>query len=438
MLISSRWALAETLSFTTAWKKINSESPSIESSRLQFESITQGQARAARHWLPRVYIDAKTYQTNDPGASFFGILQQRSAQQNDFIPNNINHPNTQVYSRGALGIDLALYEGGMKSAQTELYKHSAAAQENATSQIQIEQYSQVGFSYASIAVLQKQKKKLDVMNSEIIRMVKRYELGNKSNPAGYSGLLGMKSLANRINGLINQYTASSNSHYAVLKEMGLGETNATKWSPEDIDSKTFVNRYFFHEKDTADTTPSFKTESAQKNVLASLEMANMEKAKYRPRIAAFAESYLFNGDRNTASGYTAGLYLQWNLFDPAIHGSLKEAKLKSLSAAKYAEASQQQEQAERAALAESILSLQQNLELLEDSYKILIEQGKMTGTLFQNGSISALQIVEVLSRRADLIEQQSEAELGLLKAASLIITKERFNIASHVDTGAAK
>jgi outer membrane protein TolC len=424
---------AETLSFASAWSKINEGSAAQESSRLQTESLTESQARASRHWLPKLYLDAKSYQTNDPGASFFGLLEQRSIQQTDFNPDTINHPDSHIYTRGALGLDLALYEGGMKSSQVDLLKHSVEAQKNATSQIQVEQYSMVGLSYGSIAVLEQQKNKLQAISSEVLRMIKSYQLGNKSNPVGYSGLLGMKSLANRIAGLLNQYEAQSKSHYAVLNEMGL---KGQSWIPENIDSNTFVNRYFSASSKQGDIAASFKIESAKENVKASEEMAHMEKAKFLPRVGAFAESFVFNGNRDTANGYNAGLYLQWKLFDPNDYGSLKEAKLKSLAAAKHSEASEQQERAERAALNESLNSLRQNIDLLNDSYKLLVEQSKMTETLFKNGSINALQIVEILNRRTDLVSQQGEAELGLIKAGAEIVTKQKFDIGMTLSNGA--
>ena len=423
---------AETLSFASAWNKINEGSAAQESSRLQTESLTESQARVSRHWLPKVYLDAKSYQTNDPGASFFGLLEQRSIKQPDFTPDSINHPDSHIYTRGALGLDLALYEGGMKSSQVDLFKHSVAAQQNLTSQIQIEQYSAVGLSYGSLAVIEQQKTRLQALSSEISRMIKSYQLGSKSNPVGYSGLLGMKSLANRISGLLNQYDAQSKSHYVVLNELGLKDQS---WSPENIDSNTFVTRYFSTSSKQGESVASYKIESAKETVKASEEMANMEKAKFLPRVGVFAETIVFNGNRDTANGYNAGLYLQWSLFDPSDYGSLKEAKLKSMAAAKYSEASGSQERAERAALNESLKALRQNIELLNDSYKLLVEQSKMTETLFKNGSINALQIVEILSRRTDLIAQQGEAELGLIKAGAEVVTKQKFDIAMHLSNG---
>lgn len=421
------------LSFLSAWAKINDGSPAQDASRLQTQSLIESQTRAEHHWLPKVYLDAKTYQTNDPGASFFGLLQQRSLKQLDFNPDSINHPDSQIYTRGALGVDLGLYEGGMKSSQVDLYRHSAISQQSTTSQVQIEQYSKVGLSYGSIAVIQQQTDRLQTLSAEVAKMIKGYQLGNKSNPVGYSGLLGMKSLSNRITGLINQYDSQSRAYYGSLREMGLNDEN---WSAEPISSTVFVDRYFSTPAPHSAQLSSYKIEASRETANAAEEMANMEKARFRPRIGAFAETFLFNGNRDTANGYTAGLYLQWNLFDPSDYGSLSIAKLQASAAAKATEAADQQERAERSAIIEQIKSLRQIIALLEDSQQLLSEQSRMTGTLFKNGSINALQLVELLNRRADLIAQQTEAELGLLKAGSQLVTKLKFDIALLARSGA--
>jgi outer membrane protein TolC len=413
---------AENLDLSKVWSQINTNSAAQESSRLQTESLSESESRSNRHWLPRIYVGALTYQTNDPGTSFFGLLSQRSLLQSDFNPDAINHPDSKGYTKGALGIDLPLYEGGMKSSQSDLYTNLKQAQENTTSQVQIEQFAQVSLSYASIAILKNQNEKINILNTQIESLLKNYQLGSKSNPVGYSGLLGMKSLLNRLTGLKQQLEAQIKSNYIILKELGLKNEN---WSPVKMSAVQFVEKYLA----TKDTNlPSYKILSMKKSVAASEDAAQMEKARYLPRLGAFAESQIFNGDRDTSNSYIAGLYLQWNLFDPSSFGTTKEARLKSDSLRKGTEALEQQERAEKFALTEAMNAYQKNIILLDDSYKILLEQSKITQTLFKNGSINALQFVEVLSRRADLIAQQSEAEIGLVKSATQNMTKKNFNL----------
>jgi outer membrane protein TolC len=419
-------SLAENLTFSKVWSQINAESKAVQASHLQLDSLNESKARAQRHWLPRIYLGAQTYQTNDPGASFFGLLSQRSLLQSDFAPDLINHPDTKTYTKGTLGVDLPLYEGGMKSSQVDLYNNLAKAQEHSTNQVQLEQFSQVALSYASIAILNEQKNKISDLSVQIEKLLKNYQLGNRSNPVGYSGLLGMKSVQNRLTGLKQQYDAQIKAYYAMFKEYGLKDEN---WSPVMATSVEFVEKYLVGNKSTsASENSSYKVQSMKSNTQASEEAAQMERARFLPRVGAFAETQAFKSDRDTADSYIAGLYLQWNLFDAASFGILKEARLKADSTRKFSEALDQQERAEKLALTESLKAYQQNIQLLNDSYKLLIEQTKMTETLFKNGSINALQFVEVLSRRADLITQQGDAEIGLVKAATQMITKQNFNV----------
>ncbi|MGE5086412.1 MAG: TolC family protein, partial [Bacillota bacterium] len=359
VLVPFQGVRAETLPLSQVWQKIHAESSAQKASDLQVQAAGEAKDRASRHWLPHVYLDAKSYQTNDPGASFFGLLSQRSLQQSDFNPDSINHPDAHLYTRGALGVDLPLYEGGMKSSQAQLQEYVLTSQQKTSSSVQVEQYAEVAKAYGAIGVLNQQKQKLTELSQMIERLLKSYQLGVKSNPVGYSGLLGLRSLSNRLQGLLKQYEAQSQAYYAGLKEMGLENSN---WSPQFDDSIKYVEKYLVSKEGV-----SYKVEAMKESSKVASEAANMEKARFLPRVGAFAEGYMFNGDRDTANGYTAGLYLQWNLFNPSDYGTLKEARLKSMAAEKYSEAIEQRERAEGKALEKAIAAYKENLQLLNDS-----------------------------------------------------------------------
>lgn len=427
-------ANADTLSFDEVWHKVTEVSRAQEGADLKSQSMEAGLARAENHWLPKVYLDLRSYQTNEPGISFFGLLSQRKVESTDFSPDSLNHPDAQIFTRGALGVDLALYEGGMKQAQVEMYTHLVAAEKFEASQIKIEQYVQSSLAYGSIALIYEQRRKLNELNDQLAKLMKGYQLGQKSNPLGYSGLLGMKSLANRIAGLSEQLEAQQKSSYAILNALGVKDAN---WLPQALDAQTFVDRYLrFHQYDKA--ADSNKTLAIAAAAKASSQASRMEKARYLPKIGAFAESSVFNGSRDTAGAYTAGLYLQWSLFDPSDYGKFKEANLASLAAEKFSEASAEQESAEREGLSEADKTLRANLVRLDESDKLLSEQTRVSATLFRNGSINALQFVEILNRRTDLISQQMEAKMGLLKNSAERVKKSNFEIPVEVRTGGAK
>ncbi|MCL1973172.1 MAG: TolC family protein [Endomicrobia bacterium] len=425
MYVSS--AFSEQLSFSYVWNQISAESPAQKSAEFQTQAASAAKDRAGRHWLPTVYMDAAGYGTNDPGSAFFGLLEQRSLKQSDFNPDSINHPGDNIYMRGALGIDMPLYEGGMRSTQVKIQEHALAAAENESSQIRLEEYSQAGLSFVSIAILAKQKKKLEDLNVEIEKFMKNYQLGQKSNPVGYSGLLGMKSLSNRISGFLSQYNAQMLSHYFMLREMGV---NNNEWLPDISDAVQFAENYLMQE---TESSGSYRQASLQEIAFAGAEAGKIEKAKSLPRLGAFAESYVFNGDRDTANGYTAGLYLKWNIFDPSSYRTFEEAGLKAAAAKKSSEAYARQERAQRSGLQESVKALKDNIAIINESDKILLEQIEVMKTLFKNGAVSALQLIEVLNRRVDLIAQQNEAELAFVKSSAQAVTLEKFDIQKRIE-----
>jgi hypothetical protein len=219
----SRPALAADLTLEQVWDQISQASKEQQAARLEYQAASEAQARSSRHWLPRIYLDAKSYQTDDPGASFFGALAQRSVTSADFAPNSLNHPDAQLYSRGALGLDLPLYEGGMKVAQEAMQAHFAAAKGLEVSLTKLAQYSEVARAYGSLNALAEQTSKLEDLRAGLERVMKAYQLGNKSNPVGYSGLLGLKTVANSIKGQLAQNQASVQQIRKELAEMGLAD-----------------------------------------------------------------------------------------------------------------------------------------------------------------------------------------------------------------------
>lgn len=427
-LVQSVSVQAEDIDFPTVWKIISEKSHAQKATQLESEASATTQGRAARHWLPRLYIDIKGYQTNDPGSSFIGLIEQRAVESTDFSPDAINHPDQHFYTRGALGVDLPLFEGGIKVAEYKMQKHLATSKENEVFTVRNEQYSEVAKTYGSIAVLSEQKNKLLEMNKTLERLLRSYRLGVKSNPVGHSGLLGLKSLSNRLQGVLNQYGAQSEALYAVLNEMGL--ERKTDWNPKFENVIKYTQQFMASESYVESTS----SKSMKEKALASKEVSGMERARFLPRLGAFAESYVFNGNRATANGYTAGLYLQWNLFNPTDFGALKESKLRAAAAENFAEAVSQKERAEYQVLLKSSESLRANIELLNDSDKIMTEQVQVTENLFKNGSVNALQFVEVLSRRVDLIISQTDAQLSHIKTEADKILKTHFAI-PHVVEG---
>ncbi|MCB9072266.1 MAG: TolC family protein [Bdellovibrionaceae bacterium] len=415
---------AQTLSFEDVWKQIDSQSLAQQSAELQVQSLQESQQRASRHWLPKVYVDMKSYRTNDPGASFFGVIEQRALSNADFNAAQINNPAAATYSRGAVGLDFSLYEGGMKSNQVDMLKKSVQAQQEFSNQTKIDQYAQVGYLYGGIGVLQKTQLRLTALKTEVDNLLKKYQLGSRSNPVGYSGLLGMKSLAHRVTGLMTATQSQTSAYYNSLREFGVSQTN---WYPETVSSQQFIDKYLFANIVPSEEQSSYKVDSLKMHARATEFAAKMERARFLPQVGAFAEGYMFKGSRDTANGYMAGLYLRWNLFNSTDYGAYKEARLRAQAMERGSQAEAQRERAERKGVVQSLQALKENLDLMTDSDKLLDEQVKTTRTLFKNGSINALQMAEVLNRRADLIAQLNDIELKLLESASKALSTKKID-----------
>ena len=222
---------ANDLSLEEAWQVIAAESKAQQSASFSLQAARAAKERAGLHWLPRVYLDAKAFQTNDPGLSFFSLLSQRSVNTNDFNPSSLNHPESHLNTRGAIGLDLALYEGGMKVAQLEMQDHFLAGKIAEADFVREGQFLELARAYGTISVLGAQKEKFSEIQSIVSRIIHSYQIGNKSNLVGYSGLLGLKTLANRIQGLLLENQAKSKAHRIEINEMGLKQS---EWDPNNI------------------------------------------------------------------------------------------------------------------------------------------------------------------------------------------------------------
>jgi plasmid maintenance system killer protein len=122
------------------------------------------------------------------------------------------------------------------------------------------------------------------------------------------------------------------------------------------------------------------------------------------------------------------LYLQWSLFNAQDYGSVKEAQLKAFAAQSGIAAQRQKEQSEKLYLFELEKTLIRNLQLIKDSQTLMSEQVQVTEKLFRNGSVNALQFVEVLNRKADLILAETETHKQLLEVSSLRAQKQQLPI----------
>ncbi|MDO9183306.1 MAG: TolC family protein [Bacteriovorax sp.] len=366
--------------------------------------------RSSKHWLPQVYLNGQSFLSNDPGTALFGKLSQREIKNSDFMSDSLNHPDTAVYTKAALGVSLALYEGGQKIAMNKAMTSMSEAKQLEAKAIQNEFYIEVVKNYLTGKNLSFEKLDLNQIKITIDSIISHYQVGNKQNQLGYSGLLGLKSLQNRVIALLDENKARNVGTQKALAELS-GFTTDLKFS-NDSTLSSLLKEYLAYSENNY--LPSSKVQSFFENAKSAKEMIDAEKSRNLPRVGLFGEGYAFNGDRNLGKGFTTGIYLNWNLFSGNDYGAAQEAIHKSKAAQYYAEAGLQKEKVEYLGLKDALEAVTHSLTLLNESEKYLEEQTKISHNLFKNGLINALQYVEVLSRRVDLIKSKSIAQDQLI------------------------
>lgn len=414
LLMSSFVVQAEELkSEVELWNEVFQKSYQKKFLDQEKEANQEGLARAKRHWLPRAYVSGQWFRTNDPTQVFFNNLGQRSIQGSDFTPADLNRPGIKNFRFGSLGLDLPLFEGGLKSSQTSMFDHLVQSSDMERVAKKSEEYGEFSRQFGTLLITEKINQRLNELKIQLTKVISQYQVGSQSNPLGYSGLLGLRGVENRITGL--------------LSETDLKRTNARNW----INSKRQNQDAWKvdHKLNLVGFIQNNLTESANRSysslILAqelkvrTLEnMKEMEKARFLPRVGLFAQNNIYSGERDSATSQSYGIYLMWDLFNSDSYGRVSEANAKAMASEAKMEAHKQEERIMLVQLSESKITLEKKLTLLEKSDQLLNEQTINAMKLFRSGLLNALQLAEVINRRVDLLENKSKAESQFLDVNS--------------------
>jgi outer membrane protein TolC len=416
----------ERVPFERLWKGIATNAPALQAADEEALAAKAAAGRAKSHWAPRVYLDARAYRSDDPAMSFMSLLESREVESSDFAPSSLNHPVEKTYGQETLGVDWALFEGGARKAGADAASKIHQAKSYEATAIRSGLYAKTAGTYAALMSLEKEAADLGRLQSTVREMLDKYFIGAKSNPVGYSGLLGLKTLLNRLEGLQAEISAKKNSLQGDL-------TLQAGVLPKDW---AIVPGPVVPFLDQALPMPSQMTSpgsvlAAQAGAEAMEKMRGVETARFLPRVALFAQGSLNQGERAASHGYTAGAYLQWNLFEAGSFKAKEEAARRAKAAKAQAEALTLQTASDRVRATETLKALQTNMVLLDESEKLMEEQTRTAQTLFKNGSINALQMVEVFSRRADLVDQKARVEMEYAQAKALAVIQSGFEESSH-------
>ena len=433
------------IEFSEIWNLVIENSHTLKAGSHEEKSAEIAKNRASKHWIPKVYSDVRSYNTNDPAMNFFSNLGQRSALDGDFstkstrsrlsnyvdtsnniyttpnyntlnlfAPDTLNNPGSNTFSRGTIGVDLPLYEGGSKvniSKMTE--KKLEGKKKEREFVIQSEYFSAV-FTYSSILVMNNYLKKMIELNKIVDGLQKRFQL--KGSPIGYSGYLGIKSIQNYIKGNKD----SVRSQIMSLKENLeiITDKKINNWVPKDDNVILFSDKYL-KIQNSDEINPELKITKAYKSYAEGSEIQiEAEKARHLPKVGMFGEAYAYNGSRDTATSYNAGLYVQMNLLSPTDIGIIEEAKQNSLAIKERVEDMKMKDKAKYNSLSRMEKSLKENIILMSETQKLQEEQIVNSQNLFSTGSINILQLAEVLNQVTEFYRKKAEAETEYLRIRS--------------------
>ena len=431
--------------FSEIWNLVIENSHTLKAVSYEEKSAEIAKNRAGKHWVPRVYSDLRSYNTNDPAMNFFSTLGQRSATDADFstkstrsrisnyvdtsnnlyttpnyntlnlfAPDTLNNPGSNTYSRGTIGVDLPLYEGGSKTNISKMTEKKLEGKKKEREfSIQNEYFSSV-FTYSSIVVMSNYLKKMIELNKIVDGVQKRFQL--KGSPIGYSGYLGIKSLQNYIKGSKEIVRAQILSLRENL-EITTGK-KISNWTPKDDNVVQFSDRYLLIQN-LENENPELKITKAYKSYSegAAIQI-DAEQARHLPKVGIFGEANAYNGSRDTATSYNAGLYVQMNLLSPTDLGIIEETKQNSLAIKERVEEMKIKDKVRFNSLMRMEKSLKENLLLMNETQKLQEEQVVNSQNLFSTGSINILQLAEVLNQITEFYRKKAEVETEYLRVRS--------------------
>lgn len=428
----------ERLTLGEIWASVHGKSNAQKAAALELQASSIEKDRREWHWAPRIYAEGRAFGTNDPVMSFSSMLQTRNLKSADLsvpspllspqaylnplsvlAPDTLNHPVSSGFYRGILGIELPVYEGGSGQARVDAAGSAAKAREWELQATVKQEYAAVAQAYAEILIRDKEDADLGILNQTLTAILSRYQLGSAANPVGRSSYLGMQTLRNRIQTTLANNKMRKNAARSLVE--ALANEIPADWNIQSEEITPFADRYMAL-SDTTGDSERVRAMDAMADSIAYKEV--FEQAKLLPQAGVFGEASATGGRRGVGDAYYAGFFVRMNLLSPQDYGGATQAKKEAEAARLRAKEARATEVAQARQLTSQEAILRQNIKLLDDSLIMNQEQIYVSERLFVSGAINALQMAEILSRRADLISAryESEAELIRTRAARFILS----------------
>ncbi len=403
---------ANVSNFAQIWRLISEKNPDLKALEQEKKASIAKAEAASSALMPTVYLSGQSIATDNPTIKFMGIMNQRDISQNDFMPQNLANYDWQIVHQYAVGVQMPIYEGGGSHARSAAFNSAAEAKEWQSLATKNHLYFRAASSYGLLIILQNQKKAIKVLNERIQGLIGKYRLGNKNNPLGYSGLLGLKNLIIQLEGADTQITAERQIHIGTLKTLSGTAENIEVGEGDKLDA--FLNNHLNIKRSSPDSLPpsAMAMKKASEAAQAEVDVVN---AMYKPQFSAFAETGATAGVRDIEPSSTFGLALSWTLYD-ASKNSRQNAGRDSAAALSFkSDGEMLKVQLETEEINQRLISLKTGENLLKSSEMILEDQIKVTLNLFHSGVVNVLPVVDIFSHKVELLKKQFETEKQLLQ-----------------------
>ena len=127
----------------------------------------------------------------------------------------------------------------MKSAQASMFDSLVKASELEVKAKKTEEYSELSRQYGGALVHAQNGALLSDLKNSLQKIISGYQVGSQSNPVGYSGLLGLKGVDNRIEGMSYEFEMKMSN---AQKWINTKTESTENWSPDlNLRLKDFLN-----------------------------------------------------------------------------------------------------------------------------------------------------------------------------------------------------
>lgn len=403
-LFFARGTQAQNGYFFELWDKVETESKALMATKNITMVSEEELKKANRHWLPEVSAWGASYFTNEPGANMFGLLSQRQITQNDFLPQSLNEPGMNHFTKASVGFELPLYQGAAGVNYQRVAENLLAAEKIQSNSVKKRIYKEFIKIISNIKLIDNYLNYFSDKKSELNRLNSNYQIGNKENLLGYSGKLGMENLRLKIQSTEEVFITKKKNLLYALDQMVGDVVDREKLNLIDM-TKIWESEKLKQVDEVRDETIVY--EYRAKAAEASTELA---KARLRPQVSFFADQTYFKGERDLTDSQTVGLSLKWSLFSSENISTESKALYGFYAAKNMHLVKVEEDKIQFSGLVNYESSLDNMTKNMAESKQILAEQSKATQKLFKNGLINILQHLEVFNQEIDLNVKMLELE----------------------------